>query len=50
MLFWIVTLISLSSWWRCRRDDVVYREVQQMELMMMKAVVTEWTVVMWWTV
>ena len=38
-----------QRWWRCRQDDVVYREVQQMELMM-KAVVTEWTVVMWWTV
>ena len=38
-----------QQWWRCRRGDVVYHEVQQMELMM-KAVVTEWAVVMWWTV
>ncbi len=38
-----------QRWWRCRRGDVVYRGVQQMELMK-KAVVTEWTVVMWWTV
>ena len=41
MLFWIVTLISLSTVMAIVDGGVViYREVQQMELMM-KAVVTE---------
>ena len=41
MLFWIVTLISLSTMMAMLDGGgVVYREVQQMELMM-KAVVTE---------